>query len=177
MVIGYVSRDAALPDPTPDSIFGWQEPGPHAEFAHHKARHEAWLSCTKLDFLMRQMDINASALDICNMLEDSIADTRRASRSSKLHPSREPEGARSAQERIDLVVLKRRIECNLVIVFIREVCAPRFNNPFVIRSAYADACVQQSIGTLDLPWIEIGSGVVSRVVFLAPRWYAAPTSS
>ena len=74
MVIGYVSRDIALPDPTRDSIVGWQEPGIIAEFA----RHKAWLSRTKLDFLVRQMGVNASALDIRNMLEDAIADSRRA---------------------------------------------------------------------------------------------------
>ena len=74
MVIGYVSRDVALPDPTRDSIVGWEEPGIIAEFA----RHKAWLSRTKLDFLMRQIDVNASPSDIRNMLEDAIADTQRA---------------------------------------------------------------------------------------------------
>jgi hypothetical protein len=74
MVIGYVSRDVALTDPTRDSIVGWREPGLMAEFA----RHKAWLSCAKLDFLIRQMDINASASDIRQMLENSIADTQRA---------------------------------------------------------------------------------------------------
>jgi hypothetical protein len=74
MVIGYVSRDVALPDPTRDSIVGWREPGLTAEFA----RHKAWLSRTKLDSLIRQMDINASPSDMRRMLEDSIADTQRA---------------------------------------------------------------------------------------------------
>jgi hypothetical protein len=74
MVVGYVSRDVALPDPTRDSIVGWREPGLTAEFA----RHKAWLSCARLDFLIRQMDINASESDIRHMLEDSIADTQRA---------------------------------------------------------------------------------------------------
>jgi hypothetical protein len=74
MVIGYVSRDVARPDPTRDSIVGWQEPGIIAEFA----RHKAWLSRTKLDFLMRQMDVNAPVSDIRNRLEDAIADARRA---------------------------------------------------------------------------------------------------
>ena len=74
MVLGYVSRDVALPDPTRDSIVGWGEPGLTAEFA----RHKAWLTRAKLDFLIRRMDINASASDIRRMLEDSIADTQRA---------------------------------------------------------------------------------------------------
>src|SRR5579862_3288947 len=74
MVIGFVSRDVALPDPTRDSIVGWEEPGIIAEFA----RHKAWLSRTKLDSLVRQMDVNASTSDIRRMLEDAIADTRRA---------------------------------------------------------------------------------------------------
>jgi hypothetical protein len=74
MVLGYVSRDTALPDPTRDSIVGWGEPGLTAEFA----RHKAWLTRAKLDFLIRRMDINASASDIRHMLEDSIADSQRA---------------------------------------------------------------------------------------------------
>ncbi len=74
MVIGYVSRDVTLRDPTRDSIVGWCEPGLVAEFA----RHKAWLSRAKLDFLIRQLDISASASDIRQMLEESIADTQRA---------------------------------------------------------------------------------------------------
>lgn len=74
MVIGYVSRDVALPHPTRDSIVDWQEPGMIGEFA----RHKAWLSRTKLDVLVSAMDVNASASDIRHMLEDAIADTRRA---------------------------------------------------------------------------------------------------
>jgi hypothetical protein len=73
-VIGYVSRDVALPDPTVDSIVEWGEPGIIAEFA----RHKAWLSRTKLDYLMRQIDLNASAADIRRLLADAIADAQRA---------------------------------------------------------------------------------------------------
>lgn len=74
VVIGYVSRDVALPDPTQDSIIDWGEPGLIAEFA----RHKAWLSRTKLDYLMRQIDLNASAADIRGLLAEAIADVRRA---------------------------------------------------------------------------------------------------
>lgn len=73
-VIGYVSRDVALPDPTVDSIVEWGEPGIIAEFA----RHKAWLSRTKLDYLMRQLDLNASAADIRRLLAEAIADAERA---------------------------------------------------------------------------------------------------
>jgi hypothetical protein len=74
MVIGYVSRDVALPDPTLDSIVAWQEPGIIAEFA----RHKAWLTRTKLDDLMRRIDVNASPAAIRSMLEIAIVDTQRA---------------------------------------------------------------------------------------------------
>jgi hypothetical protein len=73
-VIGYVSRDVALPDPTVDSIVDWGEPGIIAEFA----RHKAWLSCTKLDHLLREIDLNASAADVRTRLAEAIADARRA---------------------------------------------------------------------------------------------------
>jgi hypothetical protein len=73
-VIGYVSRDVALPDPTVDSIVEWGEPGIIAEFA----RHKAWLSRTKLDYLMRQIDLNASAADVRKLLAEAIEDARRA---------------------------------------------------------------------------------------------------
>lgn len=74
VVIGYVSRDVAPPDPTRDSIIEWGEPGIIAEFA----RHKAWLSRAKLDHLMRQIDLNASAADIRTLLAEAIADARRA---------------------------------------------------------------------------------------------------
>ncbi len=74
VVIGHVSRDIALPDPTQDSIIEWGEPGIIAEFA----RHKAWLSRTKLDYLMRQMDLNTSAANIRTLLAEAIADARRA---------------------------------------------------------------------------------------------------
>lgn len=74
MVIGYVSRDVALPDPTVDSIVEWEEPGIIAEFA----RHKAWLSRTKLDYLMHQIDLNASSADIRRLLANAIADAQRA---------------------------------------------------------------------------------------------------
>jgi hypothetical protein len=74
LVTGYVSRDVALPDPTRDSIVAWEEPGIVAEFA----RHKAWLSRTKLDYLIRQLDVNASASDIRGMLEEAIADAQHA---------------------------------------------------------------------------------------------------
>ncbi|MGA2190510.1 MAG: hypothetical protein ABSH33_18470 [Steroidobacteraceae bacterium] len=73
-VLGYVSRDVALPDPTADSIVNWGEPGIIAEFA----RHKAWLSRTKLDYLMSQIDLNASAADLRRLLTDAIADAQRA---------------------------------------------------------------------------------------------------
>ncbi|MGC1388089.1 MAG: hypothetical protein WA807_08800 [Steroidobacteraceae bacterium] len=75
-VIGYVSRDVALPDPTVDSIVTWGEPGIIAEFA----RHKAWLSRTKLDHLLTQLDLNASAADIRRLLAEAIADAERALR-------------------------------------------------------------------------------------------------
>ena len=75
-VIGYVSRDVALPDPTVDSIVTWGEPGIIAEFA----RHKAWLSRTKLDHLLTQLDLNASAADIRRLLAEAIADAERAIR-------------------------------------------------------------------------------------------------
>jgi hypothetical protein len=73
-VIGYVSRDVALPDPTRDSIVEWGEPGMVAEFA----RHKAWLARTKLDHLMGQIDINASAAEVRRLLAEAIADAQRA---------------------------------------------------------------------------------------------------
>jgi hypothetical protein len=74
MVIGYVSRDIALPDPTVDSIVEWGEPGIIAEFA----RHKAWLSRAKLDSLMRQIDLDASPAEIRRLLIAAIADAQRA---------------------------------------------------------------------------------------------------
>ena len=73
-VIGYVSRDVALPDPTVDSIVEWGEPGIIAEFA----RHKAWLSRTKLDHFLRQIDLNAPTADIRRLLAEAIADAEHA---------------------------------------------------------------------------------------------------
>lgn len=73
-VIGYVSRDVAVPDPTVDSIVEWGEPGIVAEFA----RHKAWLSGTKLEYLLRQIDLNAPVAEIRGLLAGAIADVRHA---------------------------------------------------------------------------------------------------
>src|SRR6266852_4741649 len=51
----------------------------------------------------------------------------------KLRSHRDSKGSRIGQERVDLVVLERRIEGNLVIAFIREVSAPDFGRPFAVR--------------------------------------------
>jgi hypothetical protein len=74
MVIGYVSRDIARPDPTLDSIVGWGEPGIIAEFV----RHKAWLSRAKLDDLLRRIDVNELPTDILSNLADAIGDTQHA---------------------------------------------------------------------------------------------------
>lgn len=74
VVIGYVARDVSRPDPTRDSIVSWQEPGLLAEFV----RHKAWLTRTKLDALVRTLDVNAPPAEIRARLEAAMADSQRA---------------------------------------------------------------------------------------------------
>jgi len=74
MVFGYVAGDVVPPDPTRDSIAEWEEAGIIAEYA----RHKAWLSATKLEHLIRELNVNAPRADICRMLGSAIADAQRA---------------------------------------------------------------------------------------------------
>src|SRR4030081_2067333 len=79
---------------------------------------------------------------------------------SKLRSYGDPEGSRVGQEGIDLVVLERRIESDLVIALVREICAPDFSRPFPVRRAEAESGIQQSIASLEFLRIKIRARVV-----------------
>src|SRR6266851_1760292 len=76
-------------------------------------------------------------------------------RRSELRSRRDPEGSRISQERVDLVV-----------AFVGEVGAPDFYRPLAVRAPQAEPRIQQPVGSLELPRIEIRACVIRRVVLL-----------
>src|ERR1700733_4040086 len=70
-------------------------------------------------------------------------------RPSELDSSRDSEGSRIGQERIDLVGLERRVEGDLVDVLVGQVGSPYIDRPLFVRCPEAEPRAQQAVGSLE----------------------------
>src|SRR3981081_1402075 len=84
----------------------------------------------------------------------------------KFRARRDAEGSRIGQERVDLVVLDRRVKGDLVVALVGQVCAPDFYRPLAVGRAEAEPRIQQPVASLELPRIKIRARVIRRVVLL-----------